>query len=287
MMEEQQSKRAKREAKLRMMEETLDLTKAEMDARIAKLNKDGLHANIRATKLLALKANLRDVQRVQDYSRSDSSPEIYVAITLAGVLVAGFVTDAIGIHSIFGGFFFGLVIPKEGPFAALLNEKIEDFVTILMLSLYFTTSGLKTNIDSIYDALSSGLLMLVIMTACAGKILGTFCVAYLHKMSVQKSLTLGFLMNTKGLVELIVLNIGKDRKVLNEETFAIMVLMALFTTFITTPIVMALHKPARNPIPYKRRMLYMPNEKESIDLELRLLACVHGMPNVHAIINLV
>ncbi|MCO5590339.1 hypothetical protein L7F22_044308 [Adiantum nelumboides] len=94
-------------------------------------------------------------------------------------------------------------------------------------------------------------------------------------------------MNTKGLVELIVLNIGKDRKVLNEETFAIMVLMTLFTTFITTPIVMALHKPARNPISYKRRMLYMPNEKESIDLELRLLACVHGMPNVHAIINLV
>ncbi|MCO5558282.1 hypothetical protein L7F22_011861 [Adiantum nelumboides] len=90
MMEEQQSKRAEREAKLRMMEETLDLTKAEMDARIAKLNKDGLHANIRAAKLLALKANLRDVQRVQgdggsgfskvdasstkDHSRSDSSP---------------------------------------------------------------------------------------------------------------------------------------------------------------------------------------------------------------------
>ncbi|MCO5578748.1 hypothetical protein L7F22_032593 [Adiantum nelumboides] len=94
-------------------------------------------------------------------------------------------------------------------------------------------------------------------------------------------------MNTKGLVELIVLNIGKDRKVLNEETFAIMVLMALFTTFITTPIVMALHKPARNPIPYKRRMLCMPNEKESTGLELQLLACMHGMPNVHVIINLV
>ncbi|MCO5604318.1 hypothetical protein L7F22_058483 [Adiantum nelumboides] len=217
----------------------------------------------------------------------DNEPinEMYVAITLAGVLVAGFVTDAIGIHSIFGGFVFGLVIPKEGPFAALLIEKIEDFVTILMLPLYFATSGLKTNIDSIHGAQSGGLLILVIMTACAGKILGTFCVAYLHKMSVRKSLTLGFLMNTKGLVELIVLNIGKDRKVLNEETFAIMVLMALFTTFITTPVVMALYKPARNPVPYKRRMLYMPNEKASA--ELRLLACVHGMPNVHAIINLV
>lgn len=65
-----------------------------------------------------------------------------------------------------------------------------------------------------------------------------------------------------------------------------MVLMALFTTFITTPVVMALYKPARNPVPYKRRMLYLPNEKTA-DSELRLLACVHGMPNVHAIINLV
>ncbi|MCO5584269.1 hypothetical protein L7F22_038193 [Adiantum nelumboides] len=106
-------------------------------------------------------------------------------------------------------------------------------------------------------------------------------------MSVQKSLTLGFLKNTKDLVELIVLNIGKDRKVLNEEIFAIMVLMVLFTTFITTPIVMALYKPARNLVPYKRRMLYMPNEKALADLDIWLLACVHGMPNVDAIINLV
>ncbi|MCO5578747.1 hypothetical protein L7F22_032592 [Adiantum nelumboides] len=132
MMEEQQSKRAEREAKLRMMEETLDLTKAEMDARIAKLNKDGRWS---------FGFNKVDALSTKDYSRSNSSPEIYVAITLAGVLVAGFVTDAIGIHNIFGGYVFGLVIPKEGSFAALLNEKIEDFVTILMLPLYFATSG--------------------------------------------------------------------------------------------------------------------------------------------------
>ncbi|MCO5586276.1 hypothetical protein L7F22_040215 [Adiantum nelumboides] len=136
----------------------------------------------------------------------DNEPinEIYVAITLAGVLVASFVTDAIGMHRIFDGFEFGFVIPKEGPFAALLIEKIEDFVTILMLPLYFATSNLKTNIDSMHGALSSGLILLVIMIACARKTLGTFCVAYLVKTSVRKSLTLGFCRNTKGLVELIV-----------------------------------------------------------------------------------
>ncbi|MCO5609177.1 hypothetical protein L7F22_063400 [Adiantum nelumboides] len=226
------------------------------------------------------------VKIARQATESEPVNETYVAMTLAAVLVAGFVTDAIGIHSIFGAFVFGLVIPKDGHFAGLLTEKIEDLVTILLLPLYFAVSGLKTNIGSIHGAQAGGLLVLVITTACGGKIIGTFLVAYLSKMGWRKSLTLGFLMNTKGLVELIVLNIGKDRKVLNDETFAIMVIMALFTTFITTPMIMWLYKPARNPVPYTRRTLYAPNEKVA-DSELRLLACVQGMPNVHAIINLV
>ncbi|KAJ7560791.1 hypothetical protein O6H91_04G146100 [Diphasiastrum complanatum] len=209
--------------------------------------------------------------------------EIYVTITLAGVLVAGFVTDSIGIHGIFGAFVFGLIIPKDGPFAGILIEKLEDFVTILMLPLYFASSGLKTNVGAIHGARSGGLLVLVITTACVGKIFGTFLAGMAHGLQARKALTLGFLMNTKGLVELIVLNIGKERKVLNDETFAIMVLMALFTTFITTPIVMALYKPARNRVPYNRRKVDIDKPKD----ELRILTCVHGMKNVPAIINLV
>lgn len=139
--------------------------------------------------------------------------ELHVAVTLAGVLGAGFATDAIGIHAIFGAFVFGLIIPKEGPFAGMLVEKLEDLVTALMLPLYFASSGLKTNIGTIHTVQSVGLLLLVIATACVGKIFGTFGMASLFKFSVRKSLALGFLMNTKGLVELIVLNIGKDRKV--------------------------------------------------------------------------
>ncbi|KAJ7560792.1 hypothetical protein O6H91_04G146200 [Diphasiastrum complanatum] len=209
--------------------------------------------------------------------------EIYVTITLAGVLVAGFVTDSIGIHGIFGAFVFGLIIPKDGPFAGILIEKLEDFVTILMLPLYFASSGLKTNVGAIHGARSGGLLALVITTACVGKIFGTLLAGMAHGLQARKALTLGFLMNTKGLVELIVLNIGKERKVLNDETFAIMVLMALFTTFMTTPIVMALYKPARNRVPYTRRKVDIDKPKD----ELRILACVHGMKNVPAIINLV
>ncbi|KAF5189515.1 Cation/H(+) antiporter like, partial [Thalictrum thalictroides] len=138
--------------------------------------------------------------------------EAYICLTLAGVMVSGFVTDFIGIHSIFGAFVFGLTIPKEGEFAGRLIERIEDFVSGLLLPLYFASSGLKTDVAKIQGAESWGLLVLVIFTACAGKILGTFVVALMHKIPPRESLALGLLMNTKGLVELIVLNIGKEKK---------------------------------------------------------------------------
>jgi len=215
-------------------------------------------------------------------TNNDPVKELYICITLAGVLVAGFCTDAIGIHSICGAFLFGLIIPKEGPFSGILVEKLEDFVSILMLPLYFALSGLNTNIGSIHSAQSGGLLVLVIVVACFGKITGTFLAAIASKLMFRKAITLGILMNTKGLVELIVLNIGKERGVLNDETFAIMVLMALFTTFMTTPLLMVLYKPARNPIPYTHRKLDMDDSKNV----LRILSCVHGMKNVPAMINL-
>lgn len=139
--------------------------------------------------------------------------ELYVCATLALVLAAGFCTDAIGIHALFGAFVVGVLVPKEGPFAGALVEKVEDLVTGLLLPLYFVSSGLKTNIATIQGLQSWGLLVLVICTACIGKIVGTVTVSLLCKLPVQEALALGFLMNTKGLVELIVLNIGKDRKV--------------------------------------------------------------------------
>lgn len=139
--------------------------------------------------------------------------EIYICITLTLVLACSFVTDTIGIHALFGAFVAGIVVPKDGPFAGVLTEKIEDLVMSLFLPLYFVSSGLKTNVATISGALSWGLLVLVIFTACFGKIVGTFVVALLCRVPFREALTLGFLMNTKGLVELIVLNIGKDRKV--------------------------------------------------------------------------
>jgi len=107
--------------------------------------------------------------------RNEPMNETYVCCTLVGVLVAAFVTYAIGIHAIFGAFVFGLTIPKDGPFAGMETKKIEGYVSAFLLPLYFAASGLKTNVATIHGMTSWGLLVLVITIACAGKILGTFC----------------------------------------------------------------------------------------------------------------
>ncbi|KAJ4770324.1 Cation/H(+) antiporter 19 [Rhynchospora pubera] len=211
--------------------------------------------------------------------------EIYICFTLVIVLAAGFLTDAIGIHALFGAFVVGIVVPKEGPFAGALIEKVEDFISGLFLPLYFVSSGLKTNVATIQGAKSWGLLVLVIFNACLGKIGGTYLTARLARVPAREAITLGFLMNTKGLVELIVLNIGKDRKVLNDESFAILVLMALFTTFITTPIVMAIYRPSQSTTLYKHRTVEQPTSKT--EGELRLVACFHSYRNIPTILNLV
>ncbi|KAI9108389.1 hypothetical protein K1719_020580 [Acacia pycnantha] len=211
--------------------------------------------------------------------------EGYICASLAIVLAAGFLTDLIGIHALFGAFVVGVLVPKEGPFSSALVEKVEDLVSGLLLPLYFVSSGLKTNVATIRGAQSWGLLVLVVFTACFGKIVGTILVSLLCRVPGQEAVAIGFLMNTKGLVELIVLNIGKERKVLNDQTFAIMVLMAVITTFITTPAVMAVYKPAKRSAKanYKHRTV----EREDPSSDLRLLMCFHSQRNIPSMLNLV
>ncbi|OWM64620.1 hypothetical protein CDL15_Pgr020587 [Punica granatum] len=218
----------------------------------------------------------------------DFVDEAYICLTLAGVMISGFMTDLIGIHSIFGAFVFGLTIPKGSEFATRLIKRIEDFVSGLLLPLYFASSGLKTDVAKIRGVEAWGLLVLVISTASAGKILGTFMVAMLCTIPVRESLALGVLMNTKGLVELIVLNIGKDKKVLNDEVFAILVLMALFTTFMTTPAVMAIYRqPHGGPTRRRLQRQTLPLPETGNDDKLRVLACIHGAKNVRSLVKLI
>jgi Kef-type K+ transport system membrane component KefB len=162
--------------------------------------------------MLAVKPAMAWVARRAD-AAGPGGGEVWVAVTLAGVLASGFATDVIGIHAIFGAFVFGLTVPKDGEFAGRVTERVEDLVSELLLPLYFASSGLKTDVAAIRGGLAWAMLALVIGTACAGKIAGTFLAAMACGMSARESVVLGVVMNTKGLVELIVLNIGRERKV--------------------------------------------------------------------------
>ncbi|KAI9139264.1 Sodium/hydrogen exchanger family-domain-containing protein, partial [Paraphysoderma sedebokerense] len=170
-------------------------------------------------------------------SSSESLSEVMVFVTFALIFVSAFVTEVIGVHAIFGAFLVGVIIPHGDGFALKLTEKIEDIVTIVFLPLYFASSGLKTNVGLIDSPLMAGMVFLVIFVACAGKILGCLTASKLSGLNWRESLAVGILMNTKGLVELIVLNLGLDAGVINDKVFVIMVLMALVTTFMTSPLI--------------------------------------------------
>ncbi|KAI9275847.1 Sodium/hydrogen exchanger family-domain-containing protein [Phascolomyces articulosus] len=166
---------------------------------------------------------------------------LLMTVTFVIVLASAFMTDIIGVHPIFGGFLAGTIIPHENDLATKIAEKTEDLVNILLLPLYFTLSGLKTQIGLLNSGPVWGYVFLVIFLACFGKITGCTAAAKFCGMSLRESFTVGFLMNCKGLVELIVLNIGHDAGVLNDQVFVIMVVMALITTFMTTPVVIKLY----------------------------------------------
>lgn len=163
--------------------------------------------------------------------------EWVVVVVLIVLLASSLITNIIGVHAIFGAFITGLAIPREFGFEVALTEKIEDLVTVLFLPLFFAFSGLRTNLGLLNDATAWGLVFLVIATACLGKIVGCTAASKFLKHNWRESLAIGILMNTKGLVELIVLNVGLDAKVINDQVFSIMVLMAVATTLMTTPLV--------------------------------------------------
>ncbi|OQE25617.1 hypothetical protein PENFLA_c008G00726 [Penicillium flavigenum] len=164
-----------------------------------------------------------------------------VALTLLIALASAFFTQIIGVHAIFGGFVIGLICPHEGGFAIKLTEKIEDLVAVIFLPLYFTLSGLSTNLGLLDSGIVWGYVIGVIAIAFIAKVAGGAVASRLCGLLWRESFSIGVLMSCKGLVELIVLNIGLQAKILSTRTFTIFVVMALVTTFLTTPLTTLLY----------------------------------------------
>ena len=170
------------------------------------------------------------------YDRTGKLSQLMVAAIYIAVVASALITEVIGIHFIFGAFLLGAVMPKSGNLARELAEKTEDFVLVFLLPVFFAYSGLKTQIG-LLNSLDKWLLCLaVIGVAILGKYLGTYVAARFSGIDHRESSALGWLMNTRGLTELIVLNIGLELKVITPLLFTMLVIMALVTTFLTSPL---------------------------------------------------
>jgi hypothetical protein len=174
---------------------------------------------------------------------TDGPSQGIIVLTLMIALGSSFFTGVIGVHPIFGAFMAGLICPHEGGFAIKVTEKIEDLISALFLPLYFALSGLNTNIGLLDNGITWGYTIGVTVVAFSAKFVGASLAARLTGMVWRESFTIGSLMSCKGLVELIVLNIGLQARILSTRTFTIFVVMALITTFATTPLTAALYPP--------------------------------------------
>lgn len=173
-------------------------------------------------------------QKIEESDKPVSTGQL--TAVFVGLLLSAAATDLIGIHALFGAFLFGVFLPHEGKLAEALRTRMEDLVGILFLPAFFAVTGLRTQIglvDGAGDWIACGVIILV---ATAGKFGGTYVAARFAGLGSRESSALGVLMNTRGLMELIVLNIGLDLGVISPRLFAMMVIMALVTTFATSPI---------------------------------------------------
>lgn len=197
-----------------------------------------------------------------------------VATIIVLLFLSSWATELIGIHALFGAFLFGAVLPKEGGLALKLAEKLEDLVVVVLLPLFFAFSGVRTRLTLLSGEGALLITALIILTACLGKFGGSAIAARLTGLSWRESGALGVLMNTRGLMELIVLNIGLDLGVISPTVFAMMVVMALVTTFMTEPVLAVIYpEHLREPIePVRSTPLPAPGTE---DKELfRPLVCI-------------
>jgi Kef-type K+ transport system membrane component KefB len=163
-------------------------------------------------------------------------PRSVVTFLVIALLLSSLATEAIGIHAIFGAFLLGVVIPHDSAIARTFTHKLEDVVTVLLLPAFFAFTGMRTQIGLVSGVDNWLICGVIILVATVGKFGGTLVAARLTGLGWKNAAALGTLMNTRGLMELIVLNVGLDLGVISPTLFAMMVLMALATTMATTPI---------------------------------------------------
>lgn len=186
--------------------------------------------------ILMLKVVRPFLKRIGDlHSSKESITKSVVAIFFLTLLISSYATEVIGIHALFGAFMAGAIMPDNMRFRNVFIEKVEDVSQVMLLPLFFVFTGLRTQIGLLDDPYLWKICGLIVLVAVVGKFVGSTITAKFVGQNWRDSLMIGALMNTRGLMELVVLNIGYDLGVLKPEIFAMMVIMALATTLMTGP----------------------------------------------------
>ncbi len=201
----------------------------------------GLTALYLAVMLLVARPLITRAVRAQELRKSVSQGAI--AVVVVGFLLSALATEAAGIHALFGAFLLGALIPHDSRLARDLTHKLEDMVVVLFLPAFFAFTGMRTEIGLVHGVSQWLICGVILATASIGKFGGSFVAARITGFGNRDAASLGILMNTRGLMELIVLNIGLDLGILSPTLFAMLVLMAVITTFATAPV---LHLLTRN-----------------------------------------
>ncbi len=193
-----------------------------------------------AAMLLIIRPFLKRVGKI--YSNSEVLNKSIVAFLLLILIVSAFTTQVIGIHALFGAFLAGVVMPQLPNFRKLIIDKIEDVSVTLLLPLFFVFTGLRTEIGLLNSQHLWVICGIFILVAVTGKFVGGAFTAKILGETWKDSLSIGVLMNTRGLMELIVLNIGYEMGILPPPIFVMLVIMALVTTFMTTPVLSIINR---------------------------------------------
>lgn len=167
-----------------------------------------------------------------------------LAMALLVLLASIWTTESLGVHALFGAFVAGLVMPRH----IELPKVMEPLTTTMLLPLFFAFTGLRTNIQLVSSTRLWFYCAVIIAVAISAKLFGCAFTLRLRGLPWRESLTVGTLVNTRGLIELVILNIGLDRKIISPALFSMMVLMALVTTFMTTPLLAFVNPAAPTPV---------------------------------------
>jgi Kef-type K+ transport system membrane component KefB len=170
------------------------------------------------------------------YDEAGRVPGGWIVAIFAGILLSAYATEEIGIAVIFGAFIMGMIMPRHARLTDDVTRRIEDIVVIVLLPMFFAYTGLRTNIGLLDRPILWGITLLLIAVAIVGKFFGAMIAARATGWSWRGSAVIGTLMNTRGLTELIVLNLALEKGVISEALFAMLVIMALVTTFMAGPL---------------------------------------------------